>query len=160
LIAVPETWRILLPQDRQRSGLSGRDEVSAFAGLPRMDEGDSARMCRLVLMQLLPALVEDDLPRFGAAITRIQAIMGDYFGPVQGGRFTSPRLGAALSVLASAGAAGGGQSSWGPCGFAFVRGTATAEYFADVLRGSAQGEGLDITICRPRNYGATIAGPA
>jgi beta-ribofuranosylaminobenzene 5'-phosphate synthase len=159
-VAVPETWRVLLIHDREQSGLSGGDEVTAFAALPPLDDAYSAEICRLVLMQVLPALAGEDLPRFGAAITRIQVIIGDYFAPVQGGgRFTSPRLAAALSVLAGAGAAGGGQSSWGPSGFALVRDHAAAEELSHLLRSSPQGEGLDITICRPRNYGATITHP-
>ena len=159
-VGVPETWRALLIRDTRQTGLSGGDEVAAFAALPPLDDAYSAEICRLVLMQVLPALTDDDLRRFGAAITRIQEIMGDYFAPVQGGRFTSPRLAAALSLLADAGATGGGQSSWGPSGFAFARGSATAEHLAELLRQSTQGEGLDITICRPRNCGATIVGPS
>ncbi len=158
-VAVPETWRVLLIRNTTQAGLSGGDELTAFSALPPLDEAYSAEICRHVLMQVLPALIEDDVTRFGAGITRIQAIMGDYFAPVQGGRFTSPRLHAVLSLLAEAGAAGGGQSSWGPSGFAFVRGAETAERLAELLRGSTQGEGLDMTICRPRNYGATITGP-
>ena len=158
-VAVPETWRVLLLRDTAQAGLSGGDEVTAFAALPPLDDAYSAEICRLVLMQVLPALLEDDLPQFCAAITRIQAIMGEYFAPVQGGRFSSPRLAAALSLLADAGAAGGGQSSWGPSGFTFARDPATAERLTDLLRHSPKGEGLDVTICRPRNYGATITGP-
>jgi beta-RFAP synthase len=155
-VAVPETWRVLLIQDVTRAGLWGRDEASAFAALPPLDDACSAEICRLVLMQVLPALIEDNLPRFGAAITRIQAITGDYFAPAQGGRFASPRLAAALALLADAGAAGGGQSSWGPTGFAFVEGEEIAEILAETLRHSEQSHDLDITICRPRNCGATI----
>jgi beta-ribofuranosylaminobenzene 5'-phosphate synthase len=155
-IAVPETWRVLLILDTTKTGLSGSDEVAAFAALPPLDDACSAEICRLVLMQVLPALVEDDLPRFGTAISRIQVIMGEYFAPVQGGRFTSSRLAAALSLLSDAGATAAGQSSWGPSGFAFVDNQATAERLTDLLRQSTQGEGLDITICRPRNDGATI----
>jgi beta-RFAP synthase len=160
-VAVPETWRVLLIRDSKQIGLSGGDEVTAFAALPPLDDAYSAEMCRLVLMQVLPALAEDGLPRFGAAITRIQHIMGEYFAPVQGGgRFANPRVAGALTLLTDAGAAGGGQSSWGPTGFAFARDQAAAEQSSDLLRGSPQGEGLDITICRPRNYGATLTGPS
>jgi beta-RFAP synthase len=155
-VATPEAWRVLLIQDTTQTGLSGGDEVAAFSALPPLDDSYSAEICRLVLIRALPALVEDDLPRFGAAITRIQTIMGDYFAPVQGGRFTSPRLADALLLLTDAGATGTGQSSWGPTGFAFVRGDAAAEHAAELLRRSEQGESLDLMICRPRNHGATI----
>jgi beta-RFAP synthase len=155
-VAVPEAWRVLLIRDTAQAGLSGGEEIAAFGALPPLDDAYSAELCRLVLMRVLPGLVEDDLPRFGAAITRIQTIVGDYFAPMQGGRFTSPRLLGALSLLTDAGATGAGQSSWGPTGFAFVRGDAAAEHSAALLRRSAQGESLDLMICRPRNHGATI----
>lgn len=157
-VAVPETWRVLLIRDTTQTGLSGSDEVTAFAALPPLDDAYSAEICRLVLMQVLPALVEDDLPRFGTAISRIQIIMGEYFGPVQGGGFTSRRLAAALLLLSNAGATAVGQSSWGPAGFAFVNSQTTAERLIDLLRQSTKSEGLDLTICRPRNCGATITG--
>jgi beta-ribofuranosylaminobenzene 5'-phosphate synthase len=155
-IAVPEQWRVLLLRDVMLAGLSGGEEAAAFAGLRPLAEAASAETCRLVLMQVLPALVEDDLTRFGAAITRIQTISGDYFAPVQGGRFSSPRVAAALALLQADGATAIGQSSWGPSGFAFVRDAAAAEDLADLLRRSQQGERLDIEICRPRNNGASI----
>ena len=155
-VAVPETWRVLLIRDTTQTGLSGNDEVAAFATLPPLDDAYSAEICRLVLMQVVPALVEDDLLRFGTAISRIQVIMGEYFAPAQGGHFTSPRLAPALSLLSDAGATATGQSSWGPAGFAFVNSQATAEGLTDLLRRSTASEGLDITICRPRNDGATI----
>jgi len=155
-IAVPETWRVLLIRDTTRAGLSGSDEAAAFARLPPLGDAYSAEICRLVLMQVLPAVVEDDLARFGTAISRIQVIIGEYFAPVQGSRFSSPRVGAALSLLSDAGATGSGQSSWGPASFAFVNSQATAERLIDLLRRSTRSEGLDITICRPRNDGATI----
>ena len=56
-------------------------------------------------MQALPALAERDLPRFGAAITEMQARLGDYFAPAQGGaRFTSRDVGAVLDRLDAQGA--------------------------------------------------------
>jgi len=155
-VAVPETWRVLLIRDTAQTGLSGSDEVAAFAALPPLDDAYSAEICRVALMQVLPALVEDDLPRFGTAISRIQVIMGEYFAPAQGGRFTSPRLAAALSLLSDAGATGAGQSSWGPAGFAFTNSQAMAERLTDLLRRSTESDGFDITICRPRNDGATM----
>ena len=105
-------------------------------------------------MQALPAAAEDDLRSFGAAVTEVQSIAGDYFAPAQGGRFTSPAVAAALASASEAGATGIGQSSWGPSGFAFIRGEAEAERAARMLR--AHGAGLDIRICRALNRGARI----
>ena len=66
-----------------------------------------------MLTSLLPALVERDLEEFGAALTRLQRLVGDAFAQVQGGRF-HPRAGALVDALLRGGAAGAGQSSWGP----------------------------------------------
>ena len=65
-------------------------EREAFAALPQFPADAAADICRRVLMQALPALVERDLSQFGEAVSRIQAVLGNYFAPVQGGaRYTS-----------------------------------------------------------------------
>jgi beta-ribofuranosylaminobenzene 5'-phosphate synthase len=154
--AVPEAWRVLLVLDRDRQGLSGAQERAAFASLGPMDSATAGTICRLVLMQALPALTEQDFPAFGAAISAIQAQVGDYFAPCQGGRFTSPRVGAALALLAAAGASGIGQSSWGPTGFAFAADHNEAQRLAGVLDRSDAMNGLDLLICRVLNRGASV----
>ena len=126
-LAVPDDWRILLVQDHAHRGCPGQEEVAAFAALAPLPDRLSSRICRLVLMQAMPAVAEDDLDSFGAAVTEMQAIAGDHFAPAQGGRFTEPAVAAALDHARAAGATGIGQSSWGPSGFAFMRGEAEAE---------------------------------
>jgi beta-RFAP synthase len=158
-LPVPEQWRVLLVLDRSREGLSGAVERAAFANLPPMAESIAARLCRWVLMQALPALAEADLPRFGDAVTRIQQAVGDHFAPAQGGRFTSPRVAAALTAMGAMGAVGIGQSSWGPTGFAFAPDDETAQRIAEALTADVA-EGLDITICRGLNRGATVTADA
>ncbi len=151
-LPVPADWRVILVLDRGRAGLSGAGEVAAFAALPAMAEPVSAALCRLALMAALPGLAEDDIAAFGAAITRMQEILGDHFAPAQGARFTSPAVAAALARLAAAGAVGIGQSSWGPSGFAFVRGDAAAA----ALAAEAAAPGLEIHVCRARNEAAAL----
>ena len=120
-LPLPRHWRVLVILDPQRQGVHGPEEGAAIAALPPMSEADAAQLCRLILMKALPALVEDDLANFGAAIKELQIRLGDYFAPVQGGtRFMSPDVAAVLDALDSAGARGIGQSSWGPTGFAFA----------------------------------------
>jgi len=155
-LAVPEQWRVLLLLDPEGEGLSGTGERAAFATLAPMTEAMTGEICRLVLMRALPALVEANLFRFGDAITRIQERLGDYFAPAQGGRFTSPRVAAALATLRRLKVAGVGQSSWGPTGFAFAGGDAEAHRLLDALHAEGAAEGLDIQVRRPLNHGARI----
>jgi beta-ribofuranosylaminobenzene 5'-phosphate synthase len=154
--AVPEAWRVLLVLDRDHQGLSGARERAAFDALKPMDPAVAGAICRLVLMQALPALAEHDFAGFGAAVTAIQTHVGDYFAPAQGGRFTSPAVGTALRQLAAAGATGIGQSSWGPTGFAFAASAADAHRLATVLKDSLTTKRLDLLICRVLNQGASV----
>jgi beta-ribofuranosylaminobenzene 5'-phosphate synthase len=153
----PEHWRVVLVLDPARQGLHGADERSAFAALPPFPERAAADICRLVLMQALPAVAEQDLAGFGAAIRAIQRILGDHFAPVQGGRrFTSAAVATCLDALERAGAHGVGQSSWGPTGFAFAESADEAEHLAALTRSHARGA-LDIRIVAALNSGADIA---
>lgn len=153
----PSEWRIILVLDPTHRGLFGEFERAAFRALAPMAESDAAHICRLLLMQALPALAERDILRFGAAIGRMQEILGDYFAPAQGGRrFTSANVEAVVDFLASAGAHGGGQSSWGPTGFAFAQGADEAERLADRARRRPDWSALDIRVVSGRNRGAEV----
>jgi beta-RFAP synthase len=152
----PEAWRVLLLVDPKGGGLHGANEFEAFRLLPEFPERLAADLCRLVLMQALPALAEADLPRFGEAVTELQRRVGDYFAPAQGGRFSSPHVAAALAWLEAAGVAGFGQSSWGPTGFAFAASAAEgAALMAEAER--RWGGSLRFRLVKGRNRGAEIA---
>jgi beta-ribofuranosylaminobenzene 5'-phosphate synthase len=151
----PEPWRVLLIVDPKNGGLHGPAEYEAFRLLPQFPERLAADLSRLMLMQALPALAEADLPRFGEAVSELQRRVGDYFSPVQGGRFSSPHVAAALAWLEAAGIAGFGQSSWGPTGFAFAASPAEGE----ALMAEAErrwGGSLRFRLVKGRNRGAEI----
>ena len=116
--AVPDEWRIVLVVPKAEPGLSGVAEAQAFGRLVPSAER-SAAIAQLVLTALLPALVVRDVEEFGATLTRVQQLVGDAFAPVQGGRF-HPRAGALVEALLRGGAAGAGQSSWGPAVYGVV----------------------------------------
>jgi len=156
----PESWRVLLLLDPSFSGVHGAEEVRAFAALPPMPEEAAGALCRLAVMQALPALVERDCAAFGAAVTRMQEIVGDHFAPAQGGRFASPAVAACLEALARAGAAGVGQSSWGPTGFAFAADEEEARRLAAAIDARARERNLEIRVTRGLNRGAKIEGGA
>lgn len=152
----PADWRIVLVFDERRRGVHGPDEVKAFRELPQFPQEAAARICHLVLMQVLPSVVEADLPRFGAAIGEIQQRLGEHFAPAQGGVFTSPAVQAAVSFLASEGGHGAGQSSWGPTGFVFARSAeAAAELTAAFARESRFAD-VRLDVVSARNEGVLV----
>lgn len=147
----PEAWHVLLVTDAAHAGLSGEAERTAFAALAPMPEEVAGEICRAVLLGVLPALRERDFALFTEALALIQARLGDHFAPVQGGRFTSPRVAAVLERLAAGGARGVGQSSWGPSGFAFI---AEREAGARLIAALPPlPEGVEVRLCAVRREG-------
>lgn len=154
----PEHWRVLLVLDQRAQGAHGDRETQAFAALPPFPEDLADRLCRLVLMQLVPGLKEADIAAFGAALTEIQRIVGGHFAAAQGGSpWTSPAVGELLKRAAELGATGIGQTSWGPTGFGFVPSTDVADRLYHSLVEDAKAMGLEIAVVRGRNAGATLA---
>ncbi|UIJ72276.1 beta-ribofuranosylaminobenzene 5'-phosphate synthase family protein [Aurantimonas sp. HBX-1] len=152
----PEAWRVLLVLDPRTEGFHGEDELKAFASLPPFAEIDTALICRLVLLEALPALAEEDIAGFGAAIATIQQMVGSHFAPAQGGIFTSPAVSRICGMLAAAGAHGIGQSSWGPTGFAFAPSPEEADRLARAVSGAVADAGLTLRVVAGRNAGSRI----
>lgn len=152
----PADWRVLLVLDPRRLGVHGPTELAAFAALPPFPAELAAHLCRLAVMQALPAIAEKDIGAFGRAVTEIQSRVGDHFSPAQGGRYASPAVAEALNLLAKLGADGYGQSSWGPTGFAFAGSPSQALQWQSHLAPLAAEAGLDLMIVQGRNQGAVI----
>lgn len=138
---MPESWRCILAVPAVQPGLSGDAESAAFRELPVPSEELVGRISRLVLMLLLPSLAEEDIEGFGRAVTEIQRLVGRTFESVQGGRFAHPLSGELIEQLLARGAAGAGQSSWGPAVYGFVDGEEQAEALLDPIRELLEGRG-------------------
>lgn len=123
---VPEDWQFVIAIPDIPKGFSGEREKDAFQELPKGNATHAMETSRLILMQLLPALIDDDINRFGEALTRIQVLVGDAFSQAQGGRFASPEVTKCVGAMLTAGAVGAGQSSWGPTCYGLVRGLEAA----------------------------------
>jgi len=153
----PADWRVVLLLDPAVQGLHGEREIAAFQSLPEFPESKSARLCRLMFTQALPALAEQSLDKFGRAIGELQRVVGDYFAPAQGGRFSSPRVAEALAWMESQGITGIGQSSWGPTGFAIVGDGVQASALVHAAQARWGGPGrLQFMVCSGRNRGGEI----
>ncbi len=124
--AVPPGWRCVVAVPPGPRGLSGEAEAAAFDRLPAPPDREVERVSHLVLMQLLPALVEADLASFGNALSTVQRITGAWFAAQQGGIFSPGASEQLVSDMAGWGAAGVGQSSWGPAVYGLVDGPKAA----------------------------------
>jgi beta-ribofuranosylaminobenzene 5'-phosphate synthase len=140
---------------RAEPGLSGVAEEEAFGRLVPSAER-SAAIAQLVLTSLLPALVERDVGEFGTSLTRVQQLVGDSFAAVQGGRF-HPRAGALVEALLRRGAAGAGQSSWGPAVYGVVGSEAAGRELAHRME-DVVGENGSVELVTFANSGARVEG--
>jgi len=129
-LQLPAAWRCVVVVPRGKPGLTGDEEAAAFARLPAPAARDVERVAHLVLMQLLPAIAEADLPAFGAALAEVQRITGGWFAPAQGGVFAPGQTGEMLERLRDWGAAGVGQSSWGPAVYGITASTEESQAIA------------------------------
>jgi len=153
-LSFPRDWRVVLLRDDGAAGAHGEAERTAFATLPPFAPEAAADLCRRALMQVLPGVAEGDFRAFGEGISAIQARLGDYFAPAQGGgRFTSARVGDVAAALERAGAVGLGQSSWGPTGFVFARDPDEAAHWARFARSAGE---IAVAIHAAREAGAEI----
>lgn len=153
----PEEWRIILIFDSADIGVHGTEETEAFRTLAEFPADISAELCRRVLMQALPALAEHDLKTFGAAIRELQERTGDYFAPIQGGRYASTRVAKVLEWFDGQGVQCLGQSSWGPTGFAVLPSQQEADAYMNALRNNFVAERyLSFLLCKGRNRGGVL----
>lgn len=153
----PDSWRVVLVLDKLHQGVHGEEESQAFGKLAKMDEIVSANLCRLLVMQILPSIVERDCGLFGAAITEVQAQMGEYFKTIQSGVYASTAVGNVLAQFSQLAATGVGQSSWGPTGFALYASETDAYQALKEVRRNWQGNSeLELVICQARNEQAKV----
>ncbi|NML15819.1 beta-ribofuranosylaminobenzene 5'-phosphate synthase family protein [Azohydromonas caseinilytica] len=154
----PAEWRVLLVLDPSRRGLSGAQEKQALATLPPFPREYAAELCHRVVMQVLPGVAAADFGCFAEGLNRMQALLGGYFAPAQGGlSYTSPPVDTLMRWIGRHGEAAVGQSSWGPTGFAVLP---SAEAAAALLQGArAAGmvaPGLRLQVVQGRNVGADL----
>lgn len=152
----PEAWCVLLIEDTTQAGIHGAAEIEAFKTLPRFSEDLAAHLCRHVLMQTMPAMLAEDLATFGASIHALQAHVGDYFAPAQGGRYASQAVGQVLEYLIANRAPCVGQSSWGPTGFAVFENRQSADDYLAIVKTKFSHYSLAWRICHGNNRGATV----
>jgi beta-RFAP synthase len=154
---VPDDWLFVVAIPKVAKGLSGSEERIAFDTLPAGPKTQAEVASRLVLMKLLPALLQNDIQRFGEALTRIQILVGDVFSVAQGGRFSSSEVANCVTAMIDAGAVGAGQSSWGPACYGLVQGKkAASEIKKSVSEVMDSGIGGSAFISGVNNYGARV----
>lgn len=151
----PSHWFFVVGIPKIGHGLSGREERRAFRRPPLMSKETSGEIARTVLVQMIPALIEEDGMSFGKALTDLDLRVGEYWAQVQGGRYCDDVVEKGVEFLIERGAFGAGQSSWGPSFYGFVEGYRKAIELREALHHFlAKGDGGEVFHARASNCGA------
>ena len=153
---IPESWRFVVAVPAARPGLNGDPEQRAFRDLPPAPANLVEKICRRLVLQMLPALLERDIQAFGQALTAIQQFVGDSFAAAQGGRFGNTVSADLIAHWLAQGAAGAGQSSWGPVVYALAENAQAAVRLQQVARAFLGENGGDVFVAGPANAGASM----
>jgi beta-ribofuranosylaminobenzene 5'-phosphate synthase len=151
----PEHWGVVLALPEGVRGLEGtaeRDFMSAHTPLPL---SAVRAVAHTVLMGLLPALEEDDLPAFGHCLTRLQD-MGWKRAHWQRPELRPWRP--LVDLMCAQGAAGGGLSSTGPLVYAiYDRAEHDGVELAGRIRAAADRAGLPLASLITTTFGGPAA---
>ena len=152
----PRDWSFVVAVPNVNKGLAKSDEATAFNALSPMKAEDTGKVCRLIMMKLLPALVERDIKNFGEALTHIQIVIGDYFAQIQGGTYSSQTATEGIALLQKLGAYGVGQSSWGPAFYGLTQKEKAKEIEPKVKAFLKKSVGGQVFVAKANNRGAYI----
>ena len=122
----PDEWKFVVCLPEIDRGYSGEKEMSAFKNLEPPPADVVASVGHLVLLQMIPAIIDEDIALFGDAMTKLDTMFGDYWKEIQGGTYSHPRIGECVNHLLELGAYGAGQSSWGPALYGLAEGNRQA----------------------------------
>ena len=150
----PEEWIVVLAIPKKDVGYSEEYEKKVFKKFPSPPSYYADRICRLILVKLIPALLDKELEEFGSALEEIQKLVGEQFKPIQGRVIASRKSQEILEQFRKYGLTGLGQSSWGPAVYGF---TDSRKEAVECIR--EIGEKFPDTtfiITRARNSGAEI----
>ena len=154
----PEDWRFVVGIPKTGTGLSGQRESEAFSSLRPSSPVLVGKICRLIIMKMVPSLIEKDVKEFGESLTTIQNLVGKSFSKAQGGIFFSPLIRNCVQLMLASGAYGAGQSSWGPTVYGVVDNESNAEMLKQHLeRFLNKKKGGAVFVARANNEGARIA---
>jgi beta-RFAP synthase len=152
--AFPGSWRIVLVLPSGQPGLHGEAELQAFTHRPADALALTRELSRRVLLELLPALVEQDFGGFSEAIHAFNRLAGEPFSTAQAGVYAGAQVAALIQQIRELGVAGVGQSSWGPGVFALTRDEDQARWLRDRLRALRAFAADELLITRADNRGA------
>jgi len=155
-VALPDSWRFVLLLPRNIAGLSGTAEEDAMTSLPPVPLGLTGEMCRVLLIDLLPAAVEADFDSFVDGLEHFGKLAGGCFSQAQGGPYATGQAAESVKILRNLGGRGIAQSSWGPGVFCVCPSDDAAEVLREGLAKLPDATSREVVVAKADNHGAVV----
>ncbi len=152
---LPSEWRFVLALPSIDKGAHGSHEVNIFQQYCPIPEDEVREVCRIILMQLLPGVIERDCSTVGIALNQLQTIG---FKKIEID-LQSPIIKELIKLALGEGATGSGMSSFGPIVYALTDTEAKANQLSQTwdkyFRSESNTQGK-VWISTVQNSGAVI----
>ncbi|WP_407422164.1 beta-ribofuranosylaminobenzene 5'-phosphate synthase [Methanobrevibacter sp.] len=145
----PEEWGVLLVILKSDVSVNGQKEVNIFQEYCPIDRNEVELYSHLIFMNMIPFLLEKDLPCFGNIINKIQTIG---FKKIEVG-LQSDNIKQLMAKLTEIGAYAVGMSSFGPTVYSFY--DKTNEHIVQEIKDYVGDDGIVITT-KAQNHGHVI----
>jgi beta-RFAP synthase len=155
-VELPAEWRFVLIQLPEAAGLSGPAEKAAFERLPAVSLKRTDELCRIALLDLLPAARREDFRAFSEALYTFGHAAGLCFAEMQAGAYATELVAKLVTALRDHGYTGVGQSSWGPTVFVLTADEQAAQELVDWVVDQSHFQGVKCEIAAVQNHGASV----
>ncbi len=124
--ALPEDWFFVVAIPRVKRGAYGAEEIGIFKRHCPIEREEVEKICRIVLMRILPSVLEKDIATFAKCLTMLQGV-----------GFKKIEIALQHDIIKElfsffeVHALGYGMSSFGPATYAIVEGEKRAKELAD-----------------------------
>ena len=116
-IRVPDDWYFVIAIPTVGQGKYGAEEVKIFKEYCPIPSSEVEKVSRLILMQILPAMIEKDIDYFGDGLNKLQCIG---FKRIEN-QLQHKFINELQHFFLESGAKGIGLSSFGPASFAVIK---------------------------------------
>ncbi|ODS39333.1 MAG: hypothetical protein A7316_05710 [Candidatus Altiarchaeales archaeon WOR_SM1_86-2] len=108
-------WNVILAIPEVKKGSHGEEEAQLFEKLCPVPLREVREISHIILMNILPAIIEEDIKTFGGGVERMQRIGWKKIEI----EYQHPVIAKTMETMKDSGAFGVGMSSWGPAVFGF-----------------------------------------
>jgi beta-ribofuranosylaminobenzene 5'-phosphate synthase len=141
--ALPESWFFVIAIPRVKRGAHGTEEIQIFKRHCPIEREEVEKVCRILLVQTLPAVLEQDITTFAESVTMLQQVGFKRIEVM----LQHDIIKRDLFRFFDAHALGYGMSSFGPVTYAIVSGEKRAKELATATKEFLDQNAIPALVC-------------